>query len=63
MINKIKNIYAEAAKDLLGVVKGTSKPWLCGGTRKEVEEKRHFRYTKVNRSNVKNALVKKRSIG
>ena len=38
--NSMENIYVATAKEVLGIAKGTSKPWLRRRTRKKVEERR-----------------------
>ena len=43
MNNRMENIYAGAAKDVLGIAKKTSKPWLHDRTWKKVEERRQLK--------------------
>ena len=43
MNNRMENIYVGAAKDVLGIAKRTSKPWLRNGTWKKVEERRQLK--------------------
>ena len=42
MNDRMKNIYVGAAKDVLGIARKTSKPWLRDGTWKKVEERRQL---------------------
>ena len=41
--NSMENIYVATAKEVLGIAKGTSKPWLRRRTRKKVEERRQLK--------------------
>ena len=41
--NKMENIYVATAKEVLGIAKRTSKPWLRGGTWKKEEERRQLK--------------------
>ena len=36
--NRMESIYVATTKEVLGTAKRTTKPWLCGGTWKKVEE-------------------------
>jgi len=39
MNSRMEKIYVGAAKDILGIAKRTSKPWLRGGAWKNIEER------------------------
>ena len=57
MNNRMENIYVGAAKDVLGITKRTSKPWLRDGTWKKVEERRQL---KLKLESTRSERVKKR---
>ena len=57
MNNRMENIYVGAAKDVLGIAKKTSKPWLRNGTWKKVEERRQL---KLKLESTRSERVKKR---
>ena len=57
MNNRMESIYAGAAKDVLGIAKRTSKPWLRDGTWKKVEERRQL---KLKLGSTRSERVKKR---
>ena len=57
MNNRMESIYVGAAKDVLGIAKRTSKPWLHDGAWKKVEERRHL---KLNLESTRSERVKKR---
>ena len=50
MNNRMENIYVGTAKDVLGIAKRTSKPWLHDGTWKNVEERRQLKLKLSTRS-------------
>ena len=57
MNNRMESIYVGAAKDVLGIAKRTSKPWLHDGAWKKVEERRHL---KLKLESTRSERVKKR---
>ena len=57
MNNRMENIYVGAAKDVLGIAKRTSKPWLSDWTWKKVEERRQL---KLKLESTRSERVKKR---
>ena len=57
MNNRMESIYVGAAKDVLGIAKRTSKPWLRDGTWKKVEERRQL---KLKLESTRSERVKKR---
>ena len=55
--NRMENIYVATAKEVLGTAKRKSKPWLCGGTWKKVEERRQL---KIKLESTRSERVKQR---
>ena len=60
MNSRMENIYVGAAKDVLGIAKRTSKPWLSGGTWKKVAERRQL---KLKLESTRSERVKQRIRG
>ena len=55
--NRMENIYVGVAKDVLGIAKRTSKPWLRDGKWKKAEERRQL---KLKLESTRSEKVKKR---
>ncbi|XP_078352308.1 uncharacterized protein LOC144637002 [Oculina patagonica] len=54
--NRMENIYVATAKEVLGTAKRSSKPWLCGGTWKKVEERRQLKLESTRSERVKQRI-------